>query len=204
MAFLISGCDRDDTYHAIGERALSEATKLVTAFPQREAGRHSKDVAVWLSARLPRGATIQFFDTSQGRMANVIQMTEQPVAILATHYDTKTGIPDFVGANDGASTTGLLLALAQLTDLPVVYLFLDGEECRERYTATDGLHGSWYFAKHRNDLKHLPVIVLDMLGDGHFNPGLAENATRQLNQRLAAVAKSMKLPLLNAGEVIDD
>ena len=199
-----SGCQDERPYDALGEHALAAATALVEAHPQREAGVHSQAVAEWLAARLGEGATLQPFETPLGTMVNVIKMTPNPVAILVSHTDTKVGIEGFVGANDGASTTGLLLTLAQETDLPVVYLFVDGEECRTRYTATDGLHGSWYFAKTRQDLKHLPVIVLDMLGDKDFNPGLAENATYALNRTLATAARKAGVPLLNAGEIVDD
>ena len=201
----LSGCREENTpYRALGEAALAEATALVTTFPEREAGVHSTAVAEWLVSRLGESAYAQPFETPYGTMVNVVKERPNPVAILVSHYDTKVGIEGFVGANDGASTTGLLLALAQHSDLPVVYLLVDGEECRMCYTATDGLHGSWHFAKTRQDLKHLPVIVLDMLGDKAFNPGLAENATYGLNRVLSAAAREAGVALENAGDIVDD
>src|SRR6266571_866411 len=74
--------------------------------------------------------------------------------LLCSHYDTKIfDAIRFVGANDGGSSTGLLLemarvlaqqpALAEKTEL----VFFDGEEAFENFTETDGLYGSRYFAK---------------------------------------------------------
>ena len=201
---MLCGCKKESAFDALGQLALDEATEFISACPQREAGIHSSKVADWLLARLGEGAVKQPFETPHGTMVNVVKMAPNPVAIIATHYDTKCGIEHFVGANDGASTTGLLLALAQQTDLPVIYLFLDGEECRERYTVKDGLHGSWHFAKTQQSLKALPVIVVDMLGDKGFNPGLASNASPSLNRTIRLAAKRIGLSLSNVGEIIDD
>ena len=205
MLLTASGCgDATEAYADLGARALAEAEALVVAHPQRIAGVDSERVAQWICQRLGTGAELQPFDTPKGTMVNVVKPHPSPVAILVSHYDTKAGIPGFVGANDGASTTGLLLALAATTELPVTYLFLDGEECLERYTATDGLHGSWYYAKHAAAAPRPPVIVLDMLGDKVFTPGLASNATYLLNQLIRRAAQRIKLPLADAGEIIDD
>lgn len=199
------GCQKElPQQNALGVRALAEATALVEAHPQREAGVHSEAVATWLQTRLGEGAQLLPFETPYGRMVNVVKPHPKAVAILATHYDTKRGIEGFVGANDGASTTGLLLALAAETDLPVTYLFLDGEECRERYTAKDGLHGSWHYAKTQFTSARLPVIVLDMLGDKDFTPALASNGSRALNRLIRRAARRIALPLADAGEIIDD
>jgi Zn-dependent M28 family amino/carboxypeptidase len=201
------GCEREPALEiGLGERALAEVNALITAHPQREAGVRSEAVAAWIAGRLGESAVLQRFETPHGTMVNVVKPHPEPVAILASHYDTKRGIPGFVGANDGASTTALLLTLAAETDLPVTYLFLDGEECREAYTAKDGLHGSWHFAKTEQALKQarVPVIVLDMLGDKVFTPGLAANGSLRLNGLIRRAAKRVGMRLSDAGEIIDD
>lgn len=208
-ATLLFGCGRGVTAHdrAVGERALAEAKALVAAHPLREAGRHSREAAGWIAGRFPEtGTRLLPFDAPPGKLANVTHMAHpHPVAILASHFDTKADIPGFVGANDGASTTGLLIALAALSDLPVWYLLLDGEECRERYSAHDGLHGSWRAARGESGLpKRLPVIVLDMLGDKDFTPALAANGSPALNAILRRAAKDVGVPLANAGDIVDD
>src|SRR5260370_19091533 len=59
----------------------------------------------------------------------------------------------FVGANDGGSSTGLLLELARVIgqhpDLArkIELVFFDGEEAFEQFSDTDGLYGSRYFAR---------------------------------------------------------
>lgn len=208
------GCDRGITGRdrAVGEAALAEAKALVAAYPLRDAGRHSREAAGWIAKRLPAEGTHMLpFDAPPGKLVNVLHAAHPaPVAILASHFDTKSGIPGFVGANDGASTTGLLIALAREARLPVHYLFLDGEECRVSYTASDGLHGSWFAARggHRaqglSKESGLPVIVLDMLGDKDFTPALAANGSHTLNTVLRRAAEELDIVLGDAGDVVDD
>jgi hypothetical protein len=188
----------------LGERAFAYAAAFIEAHPQRDAGVHSEAVAAWIAKQLGEGAVLQPFQTSRVTMVNVVKPHPQAVAIVASHYDTKVGIPNFVGANDGASTTGLLLAMATETDWPVTYLFLDGEECRKAYSAKDGLHGSWHYAQQAPASEQLPVIVLDMLGDMDLQMGLAANGSSQLNRLIRRAAKRAGIPLTDAGEIVDD
>ncbi len=191
---------------AIGAEALAHAEALVAAHPTRVGGEGSAEAAAWIAARLPReGTRIDRFGTPFGPMANVWHCrAARPVAVLVSHFDTKAGIPGFVGANDGASTTGLLLALAGEGALPVAYLFVDGEECREAYSAQDGLQGSWRAARAGAIGRDTPVIVLDMLGDAAFNPGLAANGSPRLNALLRRAGEAVGVPLGDAGDVVDD
>ncbi|MEG2063264.1 MAG: M28 family peptidase [Kiritimatiellia bacterium] len=217
ISFLGCGHGLTEQDRIVGARALTEAKALIASHPNRDAGSHSLAAAQWILSRLPKGTSttgenpsLETFDTVRGKMANVrFDATPHPRAIIVSHFDTKSGIKNFVGANDGASTTGLLIALAQKTSLPVTYLFVDGEECfGENYTATDGLHGSWHAAKSgvgKDSQGHeIPLIVLDMLGDSDFTPALAANGSPRLNAKLRRVAKEMGLTLADAGEIIDD
>lgn len=208
-AFGLTGC-RDTAQHdRIGAAALREAAALIDAHPVRDAGVNSLDAANWICTRLPDPARADLlpFVTDRGPMANVLYRPEgvtDPVAVLVSHFDTKPGIPEFVGANDGASTTGLLIALAHHTDLPVHYLFLDGEECLVSYSGSDGLHGSWKTARSGRLPKDLPIIVLDMLGDKDLTPELASNASPWLNTILLRAAEASGYPLVQTGVIIDD
>ncbi len=195
----------------MGARALQEAIALIEAHPERIAGKQSKAVAEWIAGRLPsRTVHKSVFQTRFGEMVNVLAMPKsgrKPVAILASHFDTKSGIPGFVGANDGASTTGLLIALSELTDLPVAYLFLDGEECREQYAEGDGLLGAWQVARRGVEempVPEVPVIVVDMLGDADFKPGIAENGSPSLKEAVRQAAGRVGIVLAPAGKIIDD
>jgi glutaminyl-peptide cyclotransferase len=95
---------------------------------------------------------------------------------ITGHFDTKT-FPGrkFVGANDGGSSTGLLLelahALAHQPRIDDVYLvWFDGEEAiREEWQGTDNLYGSRHLAdRWRKDgtlAKIKALINVDMIGD---------------------------------------
>jgi glutaminyl-peptide cyclotransferase len=111
-------------------------------------------------------------------MKNIVAKTSgnaSQVVILASHYDTllMRGAP-FVGANDGGSSTGLLLELsrvlaAQKNNLALWFVFFDGEEAQVRWSETDSLYGSRYFVeqlKANGRIKQIKaVILIDMIGD---------------------------------------
>ena len=117
-------------------------------------------------------------DTPHGRlaMANVVAVLpgRRPgVILIGGHYDTKWFRElMFVGANDGGSSTALLIELARrLRERPREYTYwivwFDGEEARETWTATDSLYGSRRMAAELARARRLPraVIVADMIGD---------------------------------------
>lgn len=121
--------------------------------------------------------------------------TSGQTIILASHYDTKQGIPNFQGANDGASSTGMLLGLIEcfLKNPPQVkdtirFAFLDGEECRGgSYKPDDGLHGSNHLAEYYASLPKTPVpllafILFDMIGDRDLAIDLPRNVTPWLGK----------------------
>jgi len=117
-------------------------------------------------------------DTPHGRlrMANVVAVLpgrRPDVILIAGHYDTKW-FRDFrfVGANDGGSSAALLLELArrlaaQKREYTYWIVWLDGEEARGAWTATDSLYGSRRLADELRRAGRLPraVIVADMIGD---------------------------------------
>jgi len=99
------------------------------------------------------------------------------VIILATHYETNYPLRNigFVGANDGGSTVGALLEMANhlrgtpLEGYSVWLVFFDGEEAFEKWSASDSRYGSRHLAsKWQSDgtLKKIKAfILLDMIGD---------------------------------------
>lgn len=93
--------------------------------------------------------------------------------VYSGHYDTKTE-PNFVGANDGGSSTGFLLEMAGvLAGVPrkddVYLVFFDGEEAYGEWTDTNSLYGSRHLAeKWAADgtlAKVKALINVDMIGD---------------------------------------
>jgi len=93
--------------------------------------------------------------------------------VFSGHYDTKT-VPQFVGANDGGSSTGFLLEMAAvLAGVPrkddVYLVFFDGEEAYGEWTDSNSLYGSRHLAeKWAADgtlAKIKALINVDMIGD---------------------------------------
>jgi glutaminyl-peptide cyclotransferase len=110
------------------------------------------------------------------------------VIVLASHYETNYPLKDvnFVGANDGACTTALLIALGQYfrTHPPEGYsvwlVFDDGEEAianppynPDQWSASNSLYGTRHLAaKWYSDgtLKRIKaLLVADMIGDKDLN-----------------------------------
>jgi Zn-dependent M28 family amino/carboxypeptidase len=99
------------------------------------------------------------------------------VIVLATHYETNYPLRNigFVGANDGGSTTGTLIEMANhlrgapLEGYSVWLVFFDGEEAFQTWSASDSDYGSRHLAsKWQADgtLKKIKAfILLDMIGD---------------------------------------
>ncbi len=104
------------------------------------------------------------------------------VIVLATHYETNYWLRDvnFVGANDGGATTGLLIEMANhlrghtLDGYSVWLVFFDGEESvGPQWSDIDSLYGSRHLAaKWAADgtLKRIQAFLLtDMIGDKNLN-----------------------------------
>jgi glutaminyl-peptide cyclotransferase len=99
------------------------------------------------------------------------------VIVLATHYETNYWLRNinFVGANDGGSTTGLLMAIADqlrgktLDGYSVWLVFFDGEEAIQSWSSSDSTYGSRHLAaKWGKDgtLGRIKAFILaDMIGD---------------------------------------
>jgi Zn-dependent M28 family amino/carboxypeptidase len=99
------------------------------------------------------------------------------VIVLSTHYETNYPLRNinFVGANDGGSTTGLLLAIADqlrgktLDGYSVWLVFFDGEEAIQTWSQSDSTYGSRHLAaKWGRDgtLTRIKAFLLaDMIGD---------------------------------------
>ena len=106
--------------------------------------------------------------------------------VLISHFDTKAGCP---GANDGASTSALLLTLTRLLSERksppgnILLVWTDGEECQGGvYTPEDGLHGSKRAVEYLKAKKQAvqAVICLDMLGDRDLHISVPANGTPTL------------------------
>jgi glutaminyl-peptide cyclotransferase len=124
------------------------------------------------------------------------------IIVLASHYETNYWLKDirFVGANDGACTTALLIALGQYyrehppQGYSVWLLFTDGEESiNKEWTNEDSLYGTRHIAaKWSGDgtLGHIKALVLaDMIGWKELNIDKETNSTPWLLEDLAKAGR---------------
>jgi glutaminyl-peptide cyclotransferase len=126
-----------------------------------------------------------------------------PSFLVCSHYDTKTFTARFVGANDGGSSTGVLLelarVLAQRPDLArkAELIFFDGEEAYEAFSETDGLYGSTYFAKQLafegKTKQFRGGILLDMVGDRSLTITLPPDSPAGMASDIFASAEALNL-----------
>jgi glutaminyl-peptide cyclotransferase len=148
-------------------------------------------------------------ETPRGRVAFVNLIARRPnqsdgtkLFFIGSHYDTKTfDSIQFVGANDGGSSTGALLemgrVLNQHPDLAaqIELLFFDGEEAYERFSPTDGLYGSRFFANKARKAKKVAAyrggIVWDMIGDRDLTITLPLDSPPKLAEGIFAAADAL-------------
>ena len=166
-----------------GARAL-EFTRRATSFGPRppNSAANKKLQAYILSQLRLSGCEISedkfIAQAPQGPvpMTNILcrfRGTSGKAIVFSGHFDTKT-VPQFVGANDGGSSTGFLVEMAGvLAGAPrkddVYLVFFDGEEAYGEWTDTNSLYGSRHLAaKWAADgtlAKTKALINVDMIGD---------------------------------------
>jgi Zn-dependent M28 family amino/carboxypeptidase len=183
-----------------GEKAM-EFLKAQVAFGPRPPGSLAlQECREWIMQEL-KGFGYQVEDdafdaeTPYGRirMHNLIARKgtgDKGVIALASHYDTKLMEgKHFVGANDGGSSTALLLELARvLADkrdgLDYWFVFLDGEEAFIEWSTFDSTYGSRHLARRWKAesvaSKIRALILLDMIGDRDLRLYKEANSTAWL------------------------
>ena len=194
-----------------GERALEEVRAFLEVGPRDAGTLGAERAANYLADRLRAlgvEAEIQEFrEPSPLRPKTVFRNVlgripgrTDRIVLLASHYDTKAGIPDFVGANDSGSSTGLLLELARAfaagapSEPEIRFAFFDGEECRVEYGPADGFHGSRHLARAMAADGSLPnvaaLVLLDMVGDRDLTITIPRNTTPGLVAAAFAAART--------------
>src|SRR5438874_8900008 len=199
-----------------GEKAFGHVQRLVD-FGPRPAGstaiEKSRDYIDDQLRRFGWQVTRQTFsdDTPRGKIHFVNLLAQSSgqenarasLLLLCSHYDTKMfDTIRFVGANDGGSSTGLLLELARVIgqhpDLArkIELVFFDGEEACEQFSATDGLYGSRYFARQlqREGAKQFRGgLLFDMVGDRSLGTTLPNDSPADMARDIFAAAEALKL-----------
>ncbi|HEX6322503.1 MAG TPA: M28 family peptidase [Vicinamibacterales bacterium] len=189
------------------ERAFEDLRQLVAIGPRPAGSPGIRQTRAFITKQMQAiGLTVreQAFMAStpvgQVPMANLIVTLpgKRPDRILiASHYDTK---PEkdfvFVGANDGGSSTALLMELARvLKDKPREFtwelVFFDGEEAWGDWATGNTFGSRHYVDAGRRDgtLKGVKALVLlDMIGERGLEIRQDLNSTRWLNELVWRVA----------------
>lgn len=194
-----------------GARAL-QYTKEVVAFGPRPIGSENhKQLEDYIYAHL-RGDQVQddYFiaQTPAGKLPvrNIIAKfpgTREGIVVLAGHYDTNYPLKDkgYVGANDGGSSTAILLEFAnqlrgkKRDGYSVWLLWTDGEEAVQQWTGDDDTYGARHLAEiweKDGTLKQLKAFLLaDMIGDADLNIDRDTYSTPWLEDYVYKAAQQM-------------
>jgi len=217
-----------------GEKALGHVQKLVDLGPRPPGSAALQQSREYIEKQLrdfgwditrqtftdttPRGLTT--FVNLIARFPSKAGKSSPPATfIVCSHYDTKIfDTVTFVGANDGGSSTGLLIELGRvLSQRPALaakieLVFFDGEEAVETFTDKDGLYGSRYFAgdltKNKTAGQFQGGILLDMVGDRDLTITLPIDSPSGMTRDVFASAEALhcrdKFTYFDQGNITDD
>lgn len=124
------------------------------------------------------------------------------IIVVAGHYDTNYPLPkNYVGANDGGSSTGLLLALADhfRSHPPEGYsiwlVWTDGEEAFAKWSDSDSLYGTRHLAQQWQQdgtaKKIKAFLLVDMIGDADLDIQKETNSTPWLSNLVYKAASNL-------------
>ena len=201
-----------------GEKALAHVQQLVDFGPRPPGSDALEKSRIYIENQLSIfgwKVTRQVFtgETPRGQVSfvNLVAQFDAPGGnvpppsfLLCSHYDTKLfDTVRFVGANDGGSSTGLLLETARVLgrnpDLArkIELVFFDGEEAYDNFSETDGLYGSRYFAQQLEQTKTAARfrggIVFDMIGDRSLVVTLPPDSPAQIARDIFTAADALKV-----------
>ena len=187
------GADNAPLPHIDAKRAF-QYTREVTAFGVRYMGSENhKKLERYIVDHL-KGDQVEddafTADTVEGKfpVRNIIAKfpgTKDGIIAILGHYDTNYPLRDtgYVGANDGGSSTAILLEFAnqlraqlrggKREGYSVWLVWTDGEEAVRKWSDTDSLYGTKHLAaKWEKDgtLKKIKALmVMDMIGDADLD-----------------------------------
>jgi len=190
-------------------RAMQYVKDIVALGPRPIASANHKKVEDYILTHL-KGDAVEddafTIDTSEGKfpVRNIIAKfpgTRDGIIVIASHYDTNWPLRDtsYIGANDGASSSALLLEIAnqlrgkKLDGYSVWLLWDDAEESmRLPWYDPESLYGVRHLAqKWQADgtIKQIKAFLLeDMVGDADLNIEREENSTPWLEDMIYQAA----------------
>jgi Zn-dependent M28 family amino/carboxypeptidase len=174
----------------IDAKRAFQYTREVTAFGPRYMGSENhKKLERYILDHL-KGDQVEddafSADTVEGKfpVRNIIAKypgVKDGIIVILGHYDTNYPLRDtgFVGANDGGSSTAILLEYAhhlrgkKRDGYSVWLVWTDGEEAVRQWSPTDSLYGARHLAEKWDKdgtLKKIKALmVMDMIGDADLN-----------------------------------
>lgn len=200
-----------------GDRALQDVKALVALGPRPSGSEEIEKSRLYIEAKLKeagwetkrqdfaadtllRGSIPMSNLRARFPATGTDTWSRSVTTLVCSHYDTKWfQSANFVGANDGGSSTGLLLEVARAAaSVPALaakleLVFFDGEEAITGFTTPrsfsdsryDGLFGSRHYAK---ELRSLPEaqrprhgIVFDIIGHKPLQVEFPGNGSRRLS-----------------------
>jgi glutaminyl-peptide cyclotransferase len=196
-----------------GDKALAHVQHLVDFGPRPSGSKELEKSRQYIEDQL-RAAGWQvtrqeFSDTTPRGKIRFVNLISQfpndgkkpsPSFLLCSHYDTKMfDTIQFVGADDGGSSTGLLLELARVLARDpnlaskIELVFFDGEEAFEQFSDTDGLYGSRYFARQlQGGAKQFRGgLLFDMVGDRSLTITLPSDSPADMARDMFAAADAL-------------
>lgn len=162
-----------------GKRAFADVAKQVSFGPRPSGSPAIIQTQGYLQSELKSyGCAVETdsftADTPVGRlpMKNILVKIpgDKPgIILLGTHYDTKR-LENFVGADDGGSSTAVMLELARLLCAQhgrynVWIAFFDGEEAVKDWSDIDSRYGSRQMAAKLATSGELPKLKAFLLAD---------------------------------------
>jgi Zn-dependent M28 family amino/carboxypeptidase len=209
----VSPAASSSLHDAFNSRQAYAYTAEVAGFGERWPGSpgHKKTEDLIHQALQKDGAQIEADDfvatTPRGAIAvhniigkfNVSANPNQDIFVLAGHYDTLFK-PGFIGANDGASSTAILLAFAdalahQKTRMQIWLVWTDLEEAIHSFGGADGLYGSRHLAEklagNRMISRIRGLFLLDMIGDKDLNVARETGSSGWMQNFIAQAANQL-------------
>ena len=210
-----------------GASAYAE-TRHAVSFGERPSGSEAIGrLRTWMLSELkPLGGEVSLdsfqAQTPKGPLPMVNIIVRYPgnsgkAVVVTGHYDTKRiAMTHFLGANDGGSSTGVLLELAKafshLKHPDDLYLvFFDGEEAVGQWTDADSRYGSQHLvSKWGSDgtLARIKALInVDMVGDKNLDILNDGNSSQSLRNMVFEVASNLgcsKYFLKEPGGIDDD
>ena len=208
------------------ERAMRDLRAQVRFGPRPAGSEANRRMTRFLARRLREAGVERVrIQRPHRNVVGVIPGAEPGAVVVGAHHDTKDDIPNFVGANDGASGVAVVLELARTLpdemDGPAIHISLfDAEETRgDRPFTEDGTRGSRQYVRYaRRDgrqgsppLYEIEAMVLfDLVGDCDLQIPREANSDEGLYEAFADAAAERSVtgspaPFVGeAGSILDD